>query len=310
MRKFPRVAILLAWAALPVAAADEPDVRAEIPSVLITAIDQIDVPAREIGVLSVVSLREGGTVSAGDVLATIDDTEAALARDRAAIDVELARDTAENDVHIRYAAKQRDVAEAELKRAHESVQKYRNSISATELDQLRLAAERAALEVEQAQHERRAAELTLKSKLNELALAERNVQRRKIVSPVKGVVVEVHRKAGEWVQPGEAVFRVMRTDRLQAEGFLPSELADPGLVGCVAQFTVAGTGAPQTFRGRVFFVSPEIHPVRDQVRVAAEFDNATGKLRPGLKGSLLILSQKSVTVRPGAASRSETSTRK
>lgn len=302
MKRLLLPAVLLLGIVSQACGEDSPTGVVEIPSVLVTVIDQVDVPAREVGVLSDVLVREGGRVAVGDVLAKIDDTEAELARERAEIEVELAREAAENDIHIRYAAKQLEVANAEMKRANESVLKYRNSVSATELDQVRLTAERAALEVEQAQHEQRAAQLTYKSKRNELALAERNVERRKIISPVNGVVVEVHRKAGEWVQPGEGVFRVLRTDRLQAEGFVPSELADPVLVGRRARLTIdTGEGTVRTHEGKVFFVSPEINPVRGQVRIAADFENTAGTLRPGLKGSLVILPELSATAAEGGS---------
>jgi macrolide-specific efflux system membrane fusion protein len=45
---------------------------------------------------------------------------------------------------------------------------------------------------------------------------------------------------------------------------------------------------PTTFRGTVTFVSPEVNPINRQVRVWAEFDNADGRLRPGLAARLTV----------------------
>ena len=46
------------------------------------------------------------------------------------------------------------------------------------------------------------------------------VKRRKIFAELSGIVVEVNRHPGEWVEPSETVFRLLRMDRLRAEGFL------------------------------------------------------------------------------------------
>ena len=50
----------------------------------------------------------------------------------------------------------------------------------------------------------------------------------------------------------------------------------------------AEAAEPETFRGRIGFVSPEIDPVTRQVRVWAEIDNTDNRLRPGAQGQLLI----------------------
>ena len=101
----------------------------EIPDVLVEPSEQIDVPAREAGLLAVVKVREGNMVREGDLLAQIVDDEACIAEQRAKIELEMARKNAENDIKIRFAKKSVEVAKAELRRSEVSVEKYPKSIS-------------------------------------------------------------------------------------------------------------------------------------------------------------------------------------
>jgi len=261
----------------------------EVPSVLIKLIEQVDVPAREAGVLASVNVREGQPVEQGDLLAQIVDTEAQIAEKRAAIELEIARKNAKNDVNIRFAKKSTEVAKAELRRAEESIDQYSKSISDSEMDRLRLVVERSVLEEEQAEYERQIAAYTLQIKENEHLAAEEKVRRRRIVAPLDGVVVDVQRFRGEWVQPGDAVLRILRMDRLRAEGFVSVEALRHDLMDCSVRLEVDlpdETGA--SFPGKIVFLSPEIDPVNAEVRVWAEIENRGLRLRPGMRAKMII----------------------
>ena len=75
----------------------------EVDSALLRLIEQVDVPAQEAGVLLELSAREGDTVAEGALLGKIKDTESLLARDRAKLELDIARRKAENDVSVRFA---------------------------------------------------------------------------------------------------------------------------------------------------------------------------------------------------------------
>lgn len=258
-------------------------------SVLITLSDQVEVPARAAGVLAEVPVRPGQIVDAGHLLARIEDEQPRLARQRAGIELEIARKQASNDVRVRYARKSAEVSQAELQRAVESIEKYKRSISETELDRLRLEAQRATLEVEQAEHDLDVAAHSARLKEAEHQTAEYEVQRRRIAAPIGGVIVEVHRRRGEWVEPGDAVMRLVRIDLLRAEGFLDARNLAIVSPGCRALLRVDLPHRPAAeFSGEVVFVSPEIDPVNGQVRFWAEIDNHQRLLRPGLQGTLTI----------------------
>ena len=74
-----------------------------------------------------------------------------------------------------------------------------------EMDRLRLTVEKSELEKEQAQHEHDIAGQTVLVKQSERALAAEQVRRRRILAPLEGVVVQVNRRRGEWVEPGDQV---------------------------------------------------------------------------------------------------------
>jgi multidrug efflux pump subunit AcrA (membrane-fusion protein) len=103
------------------------------------------------------------------------------------------------------------------------------------------------------------------------------------------MVVEVLRRRGEWVQPGDTVVRIVRLDKLRAEGFLPAKHASLDLVGSQVRLKVASPdNKPLEFTGHIVFVNPEIDPLNSQVRVWAEVENPDLKLRPGMQATIMI----------------------
>lgn len=283
------VAVLLAFASCGWADPPTNSRAIELKSVGLALIQDVDVSAREQGVLASIVASEGHLVKAGDVLATIDDTDAVLELQRMQTERAIAAEEAQNDVNVRFARKSVEVAKAEFARAQEAVERYKKSVSATELDRLRLTAERAALQVEQSQHELKTAKLTLEAKANACELAARHVERHKIRAPISGMVVQVHHQQGEWVEPGDSVIRILEIDRLRAKGFLQAQQVTTNLVGRPATLIVLLDGRqPVEFPGRIVFVSPEINLVNNQVDVWAEIENRDLLLRPGLKGDLHI----------------------
>lgn len=260
-----------------------------IDSALLRLTQQIEVPARVQGVLSKLEVAEGALVPKGAIVAQVDDAEAKLLQDRAAMELQLQQEKAGNDVAVRTAQKAVAFHKAEFERLDKAARGLPGSISASNLEEVRFQAAQAELELEQAQHELRTARQTADLKKKELELTQYNVNIRKIMAPIDGVVVEVLRHPGEWVEPGEKVLRIVRIDRLRAEGLVHVRDLPPNLVGTAASIDVELPGRGQmSFPGKVVFVSPEINPVNGQTRVWAEIDNKDGLLKPGLRPRLTI----------------------
>lgn len=289
---FTITALILSAAGRSACADEQPtDVsHLRIDSVLVSLIEQVEVPAREVGQLNRMLVKEGMAVQKGDVLAQIEDAEAELQYLQAKLEFAMAQLKVENDVNLRFAQKSHEVAKAELQRAEDSIKKYPKSISKTELDHLKLTAEKAELEIEQAAEEAKTAQLEANLKQNAVQIAALAVQRRKVISPITGMVVQIMTKEGEWVRPGETVLRILKLDRLRAEGLInASRLQEQDLKNRPVVLLVnPGTKQQIEFKGKVSFVSPEINPVNNQTRVWAEIDNPELKLKPGMRASLII----------------------
>ncbi|MCO6046164.1 HlyD family efflux transporter periplasmic adaptor subunit [Aeoliella sp. ICT_H6.2] len=250
----------------------------EVESVVLRLIDEADLAAGESGIVIELNVSEGQGVKRGDVIARIDDTAARIAEQTARAELALAKAKAENDVAVRAAQTAQRVAEAELARSQESIARFPKSVSQSQIDVERLSIDKLKLEVEAGKQEQHLASLAQQVAERKLEAAQLEINRRKIVSPIDAMVVEVEAAVGEWVEPGQKVVRLVSTQRLKAEGFVSASEAARDLSGATA---VVQLDNGQTVTGRVAFVSPEIDPINKQVRIWAELDNSDGKLRPG-----------------------------
>ena len=275
------------WGLGTVAHAEEIPVQAPVLGLIV----DLEISATHSGVIVESNIEIGDLVEEGQLLAQLDDREARLLLDRAHAEFEIARAEAEDTLDIDIAEKAHAVAVAELKRAEEAKSTYDDAVSDTELDALRYTADQAKLKIERA---KRSVELArLRAQLQETAIerAEFQLQQLRILAPITGQIVQVQRHAGESVQPGQVLYRIIRTDRLRAEGYI-----DPGVIGLRAGMPVLVTieqdsAEPVHFEGRTTFIDPEVSPVNSQYRILAEIDNPEGLLRPGQKVGMTIQTQ-------------------
>ncbi len=75
-------------------------------------------------------------------------------------------------------------------------------------------------ELLEAKSARELEKLELMSLKRAVSIAEARLERRRLRAPFDGLVVEQKKHKGEWVEPGEAVFRLIGLDRLYVEGFI------------------------------------------------------------------------------------------
>jgi multidrug resistance efflux pump len=122
----------------------------------------------------------------------------------------------------------------------------------------------------------------------EAEFAAVSVARRQATAPFSGVVVQVHKHVGDWVQPGDKLLRVIRLDRLRVEAFLEAARVTANLEGQPVALAVEGQPSGAGYRGKLTFVSPEIDPFNKSVRILAEIENPNLTLQPGSRGILTI----------------------
>lgn len=274
--------------ALIAGAASAAEVR--VDSAILTVGGTIDLPAPAAGVLRELTIHEGERLRAGAPIAEVDSREPRLNAEVVRQDLAVARRESESDVRVRLAKKQHRVAEAELARATTVNAELPNTVSAKEVDRLRLAMESSQLEIEYANFERELLVSRLDRINADLRLAEHRVEKRHVASPIEGVVAELYHHVGEWVDEGEPIARIVRVRRLRAEGYIGIKDALSGLINrpVVVSARLPGGETLQAV-GRVVFVSPEAEPVDSKVRFWAEIDNRELRMRPGLTASVTIL---------------------
>ncbi len=261
----------------------------ELNSALLTIVESVEVSARRAGTLASVRVAEGSLVVTGQQIAQIDVAEAKLTLEHVKLEVQVAKQQAEDDVNIRLAHKANALASTDLRRAESVNQQAPNSVPAREIDKLRLSMENTALEIERAQRDQALAELSYQLKLVALKMAEHDLAMHKIESSATGMVVQLNKHVGETVEPGELIAKIVRVDRLRAEGYVEAKDATLGLMGRLAILEIQVPGRKLAkLEGKIVFVSPEANPVNAQVRIWAEFKRGKLPIRPGLRGQVII----------------------
>jgi len=277
---------------------------------VVKLIDQVTVSVQEAGLITALEVREGTTVSADSLVGRVSDSQARMAKLVAEAEHKIAQNKAGNDIEVRYAESAAKVAEYEYRAGLQANQRAANSISQVKLQEMALAFEKAQRQIEQAQHNLDIAKEEAEAKRVEVDAAEDGVKRRQITSPIGGEVVEVPVHVGEFVKPGDAIFRVIRLDQLAVEGFLRGNDYAPGdIVGkpVIVELKLAH-GRPMQFAGKVTFVHPEIDG-RGQFRIKAEVaniaENGQYLLRPGHDVDMAIRTDVAAVVEPIAAPTTE-----
>ncbi len=250
----------------------------------IEPVNQVVLASDRAGTLSQFSLREGGTVQDGQIVATLND---GVAQTRLAV----VKQEAENDVDVRFARKACQVAANEYEISLRLNERSAGVITIAELERLRLAAERAELQIESAERE-----LAIKKLRRDEAEAELDTYRVK--APFEGTVTRVFKSRGQAVQQGDPILEVTNVEKLRIEGYVGRNVAanlnegDSVSVRMASRpDAVATSGALLVLRGRLIFVDVTVEPVTQQVRVLAEVENSSRALLAGLSTELTVLSE-------------------
>ena len=262
----------------------------------VALIEDVQIPAQEAGPLVKVAVHEGDQVKVGDLLAQVDDSQPKVHKKAALGEYEAANQHAINDINVRFARAAYAVADSEYRKAVEANLRSKNAFSDVDLDNKKLAAEKAKLQIEQSQVDQTVAKFTAQTKLAEVENADLSIQRRHIRSPIEGIVVSINRHVGEWLQVGEPVLRLVRMDRLWVEGwveaarFSPDEIQDQRVEIDVE----LARGRHARFAGKIVFVSPIIE-AGGEYRIKAEVENRRENggwiLRPGHVATMQIQSK-------------------
>lgn len=243
-------------------------------------VDQIVLASDRAGILSFVEPTAGGQVEKRQNVAGLNDAVAQAA-------FETAKTEAENKIDIEYAKLAAKLAEVEYQRNMAAHKKFPQSVPELELKRLELAAQRARMQITQAEHKLKIAELTRDQRKAELATY-------RVQTPIAGLIARVLKKRGEAVNQGDPIVELVNTDRVRVEGEL--EISDAWKVKrgdeVRIQLQIQDVDLPvekETFIGKVTFVDVTVDSVRRRTRVVAEVENRNDFLRAGLTAQMIIL---------------------
>jgi len=260
---------------------------------LISLAEEAQVPAKEAGELTKVMVVAGQQVNAGEQLAQIDDLRPRMEHKAASYKLDKAREEATNRINVIYAEAAAKVAEAEVAQYEEANRAVPGTVSRTEVRRAQLELKKTQLSIVQAEFNLQIASLQAKVQEAEVEAALKNIENRRIRAPLDGIVTELRRHDGEWVQPGDPILHLVRMDRLWIEGFLDAATLSPGEIDGhpVSVRVLLAHGREEVFPGKIIFVSPLVE-TGGEFRVRAEVfnrqENEHWLLRPGLTAEMTI----------------------
>ncbi len=238
-------------------------------------VNDLVVSARSDGVIESVSVTIGTRVKKGSRLAQMDDTDAQFALERAILEHQEAKPNQSDLAKVQVEASS---AVARLEQSRKLHEKAMVSLKQVKSDEVQ--ADLAKLRVTEAERKLQLAELRHRFLKSAVTVAERHLENCTVVSPIDGVVIEVHHQAGESVRPGDPLFRVMNLRELHAEGFVEGP-ADGHLAGRNVRVEVQSkSGKTRTIDGKVIFVSPGVDPANGLSRILVHLSNVDQKGEP------------------------------
>ncbi len=226
--------------------------------------DDVMVSAVEIGRLEKVNVKVGDRVTAGQELARLEDTIQVVS-------LEAAEQLASMHGEL-------DAAAAERRYSQSRVEQLRALVRSGNARPDELTRAETDYEITQARHlaaEESHATRALDVKRNQIQL-----ERRRVISPITGVVSGVLREPGEYVSPGDsAIFRVISKAELIAVFNLPAADAMQLQVG--QSVPLKPRTIPSTVSGIIESISPLIDGESGTVAVRVRLNNQDETLIPG-----------------------------
>ncbi len=265
-------------------------------------LEEVAVPALHSGPLARIAAQLNQEVKRGEVIAQIDDSLLQLQRQSLKLERDAALEKVADDVELQFALTAQREAEAELNATKDVVTKNPGVVAEVAQRRLRLAVERADLDVKQSRKALRLAQIAVSIKSNELQTLDQQLSRYQVICPIDGVVRELPRRTGEWAGEGEMIAKVARLDRVKVDALVNATASD------LRRFNNARVSVSwrdqeeeRVLHGRVTSVDTQVYGT-SQLRVHAEIDNqrdASGwKLLPGMDVRMSIYPGLAVAEKP------------
>ncbi len=204
-----------------------------------------------------VPLREGMQVNKDQILGNFDDRELVHALAIAQAQLAVAQAELEKQIEIEHARLAAEVAKQEFIMLQETNQRAAGAVTKTELYKAGMAYEQAKAQLKLQEYtieKVRTREAEVRAK--EVEAAQIRIELRKLIAPIAGEIVKIHKSEGEWLREGDPVLEIQQLDTLRAKCQVGTQHDSAALNGKEAVIRVRGSD--EEFRGRVVFVYPKI----------------------------------------------------
>jgi multidrug efflux pump subunit AcrA (membrane-fusion protein) len=208
-----------------------------------------------------VHIAKGMKVFQGQVLGNFDDRElhSTLKINQAQLDV--AKAEMKKDIEVEYAISSVLVAMKDVKRLEEGNRKLPGTFPQVEVERAELQQEQAVANMDLQKYN------LYEVKPKEFAVREFELERtqtqidiRKIVAPIDGIITNIEAAEGKWLREGDPVLTIVQLDTLWAQVLVDATrytMQDVDGKQATVQATLAN-GKVETFQGTVVFTDPKV----------------------------------------------------
>jgi RND family efflux transporter MFP subunit len=118
----------------------------------------------------------------------------------------------------------------------------------------------------------------------ERGIAAEQLAHRQIVAPFSGAITEIQLHPGAACAPYQPLVRLVDTTRCYFVGQIEGNSVSNLKLNQIVKIEVDGHATPVS--GKICFISPVVDPASGLARVKALFENADGKIRPGVTAKM------------------------
>jgi len=155
----------------------------------------------------------------------------------------------------------------------------------SELDTLRALAAKSSISVKK--EELNKAETEFRVARSEHNMAVEQLRKRSVVSPCAGTIVEMARDVGEACQAYQPLIRVVDTRQCYLVSNVEAKHAGRLKSGQTVKLEIETSAAPILLEGKITYLAPVVDPASGLQKVKVLFDNAEGRIRPGVAGRMM-----------------------
>lgn len=266
--------------------------RIDVDTCSVHLIDDIEIPAKESGVLTELNVKEGDAVPSNKIIGTIDQTLLQIELERAEAKLDIAREMASDSSSIDVAKKKYSLAKHEYEVASRLASK--GSKSNQERMRAKYSKDASAAEVTVAKMKQR--EALGQARIEEVNLKQirQMISNSQVETGFDGQVLEIFKHPGEWVNKGEPIVHFARIERVWVEGTVSAD--ECNIQDVMGQKTIVtlkqAGGETVTFSGNIVSIPLKMEAAGSRFRVKAEvqnrFENGAWLLRPEAQLSMKI----------------------